>query len=451
MAASLSATAQSTVTRIGWADLAPLHGQLQARRITADTFASYVELLRIDNARRVREGDLDHLIFYVLQSTRFSPLQPLEPALSARALVDGLNIDEREWFLRGGRPEASRIPFPVRNRVTAFVRALDAPVKDPRMLYFRDLVASAYPRRDERQADLLREYLRVMRFVYEKEFVAQRAARPAEAVADLYRTRGLSTDTAVEAGFLVYQGLGIVKSLHPGRPMRRVLIVGPGLDLAPRTAFAEDRAPESYQPWAVIDALVALGLSNLNELQVVAADINPRVVQHLERAREAPPVLTLISEIRETDAVKLTADYRDYFSGLGRRIGDTDNANAAAPEPQPRKTVKVRAAAARVLHPVRLDIVTERLNDAAFDLVIATNILPYFDDVGLMLALSNIASMLAAGGVLLHNESRPLMQEVTTAVGLPPAQSRHAVIATVAGAPPLADSVWLHWKQSNQQ
>ena len=42
-----------------------------------------------------------------------------------------------------------------------------------------------------------------MRFVYQKEFVAQRAARPADAVADLYRSRGLSTDTAVEAGYLV--------------------------------------------------------------------------------------------------------------------------------------------------------------------------------------------------------------------------------------------------------
>ena len=97
-----------------------------------------------------------------------------------------------------------------------------------------------------------------MRFIYQKEFVAQRA-RP-DAVAALYRTRGLSTDTAVEAGYVVYNGLGIVQALDPERRIRRVLIVGPGLDLAPRTGLLEAGPPESYQPWAVIDALLALGL-----------------------------------------------------------------------------------------------------------------------------------------------------------------------------------------------
>ena len=92
---------------------------------------------------------------------------------------------------------------------------------------------------------------------------SSRSARAAaEAVAELYRARGLSTDTAVEAGYVVYIGLGDrCRSLEPGRRIRRVLIVGPGLDLAPRTGLLEAGPPESYQPWAVIDALVSLGLS----------------------------------------------------------------------------------------------------------------------------------------------------------------------------------------------
>jgi chemotaxis methyl-accepting protein methylase len=109
-----------------------------------------------------------------------------------------------------------------------------------------------------------------------------------------------------------------------------------------------------------------------------------------------------------------------------------------------RKSVKVRPSAARTLQAQRLDIVTQRLGAAPFDLVIATNILPYFDDVQLMLALSNVAAMLAPGGVLLHNEARPLVGEVTAALNLPFQQSRHGTIATVRGAPPLGDSVWIH-------
>ena len=85
-----------------------------------------------------------------------------------------------------------------------------------------------------------------------------------------------------------------------------------------------------------------------------------------------------------------------------------------------------------------------------FDLIIATNILPYFDDVQLMLAMSNVSRMLAPGGVFLHNEARPVLGEITEALGLQFEQSRRVVIATVHGGADkpgaLVDSVWLHRK-----
>jgi hypothetical protein len=59
--------------------------------------------------------------------------------------------------------------------------------------------------------------------------------------------------------------------------------------------------------------------------------------------------------------------------------------------------------------------------------------------------------MLARGGVFLHNEPRPVMGDVTAAVGLPFEQSRQAIIATVRGAAaPLGDSVWLHRKTQSR-
>jgi len=76
--------------------------------------------------------------------------------------------------------------------------------------------------------------------------------------------------------------------------------------------------------------------------------------------------------------------------------------------------------------------------------VIATNVLPYFDEVELALAISNIASMLAPGGVFLHNEPRASLPELARAAGLPLQQSRQVPIARVAGAPPLADTIFLH-------
>ena len=58
--------------------------------------------LRQTHAARVREGDFDHLVFYLLQSTHFTSLPPIEPALSAKALVDGLG------------KQSARLSLPVR-------------------------------------------------------------------------------------------------------------------------------------------------------------------------------------------------------------------------------------------------------------------------------------------------------------------------------------------------
>jgi hypothetical protein len=455
MPASAGAGRHPDAVRITWADTAPLHPRLEAAGITSSGFAPYAERVHQANARRVREGDLDHLVFYALQSTRFTALPVIEPALSAKALADGLDDRERERFLETSRAPLMRIPASVRPRVVALLRALDSSDHDPRLVYFRGLVNATFPVRREREPALMREYLRVMRFLYEKEFVSQRSEHAPESVAELYRARGLSTDTAVEAGYLVYLGLGVVTSLEPDRRIRRVLIVGPGLDLAPRTALLEAGPPESYQPWAVIDALLALGLSSADDLDVVGADINPRVVEHLRRSRTEPPALSLVSEIRESDTVRLSEDFRDYFARLGSAIGEVDTRVPPLPrmtgllDGHLRKTVHVHTAAARALRAETLDVVTERLDEAPFDIVVATNILPYFDDVELMLAMSNVAGMLAPGGLFLHNEARPLMHDVTAALGMPVAQSRQAVIATVRGAPgPLVDSVWLHRKAS---
>jgi len=444
--ASTAAVLQVKLAPITWADLGPLRPRLEASGLTADGFASYVERLQRDHLQRVREGDLDHLVFYLLQSARFTTEPPIEPAVSAKALIETLDPPERQRFLKSSALPAARIPAPVRARIRALTRALDQPDDDARLAYFRGLVADAAGKGDARDAVLEREYLRVMRFVYQKEFVAQRAERPAEAVADLYRTRGLSTDTAVEAGYLVHLGLAVAKGLQPDRRIRRVLIVGPGMDLAPRTGFRET-PPESYQPWAVIDALVSTGFAVLDDLEVTAADINPRVVAHLRRSALSPPTLQLTTGIAAREGVSFSSDYREYFDGLGARLTMPARAPGVSEDAggHLHKSVRVGAAAAKVLRAEPLDVVTERLTGAPFDLVIATNILPYFDDQQLALAASNIAAMLAPGGLFLHNEARPILGELTAALGLPFEQARHAVIATVAAAPaPLFDSVFLH-------
>jgi hypothetical protein len=263
-------------------------------------------------------------------------------------------------------------------------------------------------------------------------------------VAATYQQRGLSTDSAVEAGHAVQVGLATLRALEPARRIRRVAIIGPGLEIAPRTGFVDGIPPQSLQPFAVADALVSLGLADIHALEVFCLDVNPRVVSHLSRAR-TPVDLMLVSGIAETGAVRLTDDYRRYVMRLGLAIGE--------PRPDPslgedargrlRRAIRVRPGLAGHLHPLLLDVVTERA-DAVFDLVVVTNVLPYFTDEELALALANIRAMLAEDGVLLHNEPRPILSELAPSAGLPLRQGRTVTLATVAGAPPLYDTVWLH-------
>ena len=445
LAASLLAIPQAASVRIGWRDLTPVQATLRASGLSEASFDVYVARVAAENLQRVREGDLDHLVYYLLQSTRISSAPAIEPALSARQLVEGLDADRRAAFLRGDGAAAPPVPPEVTARIAALLRAVQTRSGDARLTSFAALLDTAYPDPATRAAGVAAEYLRVMRFLYQKEFVAQRDAAPAAAVAELYRHRGLSTDTAIEAGYVVHLGLGVLKALEPARRVRRVLIVGPGLDLAPRTGLDESAAPESYQPWAVLDSLVSLGLGTAGDLDIVAADINPRVVAHLARVREHPPVLRLASSLHESPALSLSPEYRDYVDRVGSALSNIAAGARDLGNGQRGKTLSVSPLAARTVRAAALDIVTQRLDDERFDLIVATNILPYFDDPQLALAVANIAAMLAPGGAFLHNEQRPLIGDLAAAAGLPLQQSRHAVIATVTGArAPLYDSVFLH-------
>jgi len=422
-----AAIAVAAARQVAWTDLPDaIHVRLQQAGVAAASFPALLDRLDRTHARRVRDGYLDHLVFYALQSRHFTTLPSIEPAASARRFT-----------------EYGHVPDTARTRIAAFLTAVDTTDADARLAYFRALVKAVWPSPRDREAGLTREYERAMRFLYDKEFVAQRGPDPAGAVESLYHSRGFSTDTAVEASYVVYLGLGVLKAIEPARRVRRVLIVGPGLDLAPRTALIESAPPESYQPWAVIDALAALGLSKLDDLEVVGADINPRVVDHLQTKRGAPPQLHLVSGLDASAGLTLEADYRDYFAKLGRAIGESRQESAAT-NGRLSKTVEVRPLVARTISAERLDIVTERLSGPPFDLVIATNILPYFDDVELTLALANISSMLAPGGILLHNDLRPGLREIAAAAGLPLQQSRQVPIARVKGAAPLVDTIFLH-------
>ena len=219
---------------------------------------------------------------------------------------------------------APPVPPEVTARIAALLRAVQTPRGDARLTYFGALLDAAYADPATRAAGVAAEYLRVMRFLYQKEFVAQREASPAAAVAELYRRRGLSTDTAVEAGYVVHLGLGVLKALEPTRRVRRVLIVGPGLDLAPRTGLDEIGGARE------LSALGRAGFACCRSASARRATwrswppTSTRASSRTwRRAREHPPLLRVASSLHESPSLSLSPEYRDYVDRFGGALSAT--------------------------------------------------------------------------------------------------------------------------------
>jgi hypothetical protein len=476
-ASMLAIQAEAPVAEIlRWEDLpASTERRLVAAGLDARGFLAFGEEQAQLTQARVRESDLDALIYYALQSVAFTNAPPIEPAASAKAFVERLDADSRARFLAHGSIPTAAVPPEVRGRLAQLIPALRHPSPGlvrrsaqreggSRLAHFRDVVSQATQAdgghhssgagevrgANELEAWLLQQYVRAARFLYEKEFVAPARSDRIDAIAALYRQRALSTDTSVEAGYLVHLGLATLRLVDPERRIRRVLVVGPGLELASRTGLLEVAPPQSYQPYALLDSLVALDLSRLGDVSVLCADVNPRVVQHIQAAKATEVALTLISGIGASATTTLQDDYRHYFEGLGRSIG------RASPAPRLpehyrghlNKSLQIRPDVSRAIDAIGLDIARQRLLVEPFDLIVATNVFLYMSDIPLTLALGSLSSMLAPGGVLIHNEARPLVAAVTTEQQLPIAHARTAQIASVRGAAaPLYDSVFVHVKR----
>jgi len=338
-------------------------------------FESWVASIDTQTNDRLRRGEREHLVYFVLQSRSFTRRPPIEPAACARQFAD-----------------TGVIPAEVEARMREFLAA--APRKDERLRYFRGLASTDW-------RDAFRE---AMDFLHQKEFEAgaRQGEERREEVAALYATRGHSSDASFEANFAPYLALSAL-ARDGERKIRRVLIAGPGVDYAPRTGL-RDEPPQSYQPYAIADSLLRLGLARESELRIHCVDINPRVVEFL---KHPPEVLTF-------HAGPGLREFQEFVQGFGRAIGQARGGR-----------VTVSAAIRHAITSDRLNIVTERYDPSpGYDLIVATNVLVYAGERELILALANLASMLAPRGLLIHNDLRAEVESVGRALGIPVIDAR---------------------------
>ena len=242
-----------------------------------------------------------------------------------------------------------------------------------------------------------------------------------------FRDRGLSSDTSLLIDFAVEEALRATRDrgLLAEGGVRRVGIVGPGLDFTDKDEGYDFYPQQTIQPFAVIDSLVELGLAPPAGPSVTAFDLNPRIIRHLEAARERaaagePYVLALP---RNLD-LPWNGPLVRYWERLGAAIGDAAGDLDAPPGAG---NVRVRAVHVRPsvvlsIAAADLNIVLQRLEPLPpgklFDLIVATDILVYYDVFEQSLALANVAAMLRPGGDIHHEyHGRPVAGHADRAGG----------------------------------
>jgi hypothetical protein len=102
-------------------------------------------------------------------------------------------------------------------------------------------------------------------------------------------------------------------------------------------------------------------------------------------------------------------DLLSYWTRAGEKVGERGQATAPPPAAGrvDVRAMRIRPEVVQAISPRDLNIILQRPDPLPererFDLVVATNILIYYDQFEQSLALANLARMLRSGGILLTN------------------------------------------------
>jgi hypothetical protein len=399
-----------------------------------------------DIRSRVAAGDEDSVVNLMLYGTRFTRQPRATGDLAASAAQD-------------------RLDRVMAGRLADLVAAIEAPGADERLRFARQVVERHGIAVGPTTRGATRRYLTALRSrmladndryrrrladVPLAELAQQRALQ-----ATLYRDRGLSSDTSLRVNFALHQALAALRGRGELRERRldRVAIVGPGLDFMDKAQGSDAYPVQMIQPFAIADSLRRLELGARPAFTTL--DISPRVVDHLRdarrRASQHQPYRLNVAVDQDLAGSQLEPALFEYWRQFGDRVGTrvaTGGHKELASEARAR-SVDVRPDVVLAMTAVELDIVLERLSASEpsrrFDLIVATNVLVYYDTAEQALAVGNMADMLGRGGLLMTNQPVP----VAAACGLSAILISSSVfdqVPSAAGSHQRGDSIFVYRK-----
>jgi hypothetical protein len=355
---------------------------------------------------RVAEGDEDSVINLLQFGTSFTK----QPRITEQQLAGVV-------MRQAGAPDVFVASPVLKARIDDFVAAVAAPGANERLMFVRRVVErrGINPATEDGRGRL-RRYLEERTALVGSAVHAPVLHDPATGLADqltIFRDRGLASDTLFWINFAIDRALAEMKAAGALRPrsVRRAAIIGPGLDFADKQEGYDFYPQQTIQPFALIDSIGRAGLATRLGVGVTAFDVSRAVLDHLESARaraDAGATYTVVLP-RNLDQ-PWTADLVRFRERFGDEIGRPEG---APPPPSNAGNVEVRrvvfpSPVTRAIVPRDLNVVVQRAEPAAggegFELIVATNILLYYDVFEQSLAAANIAAMLRQGGFLLSND-----------------------------------------------
>jgi len=388
-----------------------------------------------DIRMRLLRGDQDTLVNWLLFGTSFTR-QP------------------RAFFDPAETPDALRRRISLRTK--DLISALASADTDERITFARQLFLRRGYRFDstEEQARLERHlYAEVDRVAAERQqYMDREDAAPVGDVIDrivaqsnLFQDRGLSLDTSILPSFAIEQALAAMKSDKQlvANEIHRVAVIGPGLDFADKNSGYDFYPVQTMQPFTTIDSLVRVGLaSRAEDIELVTFDVSPHVNDHLrairERSKGGPPyILRVPRDLRSQWTPALVG----YWKSFGDRIGSETPLSKPlhVPAAVELRGVEIRPQVAAMVTPVNFNIVTDKWTGQPFDLVIATNVLVYYDRLDQALAFAGIEAMLRPGGFFITNN---------VVVELPVSRLRAVGVMTVQHSAEKIDRVFWYRRNS---
>ncbi len=370
---------------------------------------------------RLAQGDEDSLINFLLFGTSFTN----QPRLSLEQIKQMKRVDNTFSSNNTG-PAPNNVSRLITARINDLLNALAKPGGNERLLFASKILVGekgfGLQTKEERERAALYLRLSLERVLNENAGYARalEAARLQGDVSEefaersrLFRARGLASDTSLLPNFAIEESLKAIKArglLEPGG-VRRVAIIGPGLDFTDKQEGYDFYPQQTIQPFAVIDTLLRLGLAKADALQVITFDLSPRVNDHLRRARER-------ARHGQSYIVQLPRDLHAEWKPEAIRYWERFGDNVGSPVPPVAipgtvgelniRALRVRPMEASRVWPVDTNIVLQRLDlppEERFELIIATNIFVYYDTLDQSLAMVNVERMLRPGGFMLSNNA----------------------------------------------